>query len=339
MSQPAIRINSLTIGYENKKEFSKIAHQITASIYAGELTCLIGPNGVGKSTLLRTISKLQPMHGGIVELLGENINEIRKEKLATLLSVVLTERPSVYTISVKEMVAMGRSPYTNYWGSLSKEDDKIVVEVIEMVGVQSLTHRIFATLSDGEKQKVMIAKALAQQTPIILLDEPTSFLDYPSKIELMQLLQHLAQQMQKTILFSTHDLDLALQVCDKMAIMSPTEIVVGTPEDLSLSGQLNRFLKIKGVVFDSESGLFKVQHNYHWAIRIEGEDAPYFMLHKALLRKGILSNNEIQSEAYISVAQNSFTLYLPSEETFTATTIEQLLSYSDLMKCVIPLSE
>ncbi len=339
MSQPAIRINSLTIGYENKNEFSKIAHQITASIYAGELTCLIGANGVGKSTLLRTLSKLQPSHSGGVELLGEDINAIRKDKLATLLSVVLTERPSVYNISVQEMVAMGRSPYTNYWGSLLKEDNEIVSKVIEMVGIQPLTHRLFATLSDGEKQKVMIAKALAQQTPIILLDEPTSFLDYPSKIELMQLLLRLTQQMQKTILFSTHDLDLALQVCDKMAIMSSTGIVVGTPEDLSLSGQLNQFLKIRGVVFDNETGLFKLQHICQWAIRIEGEEAPYFMLHKALLRKGIFSNNEIHSEAYICVAQNVFTLYLPSGEIFTATTIEQLLSYSDLMKWVIPLSE
>lgn len=339
MHQPTVRINSLTIGYENKNEFSKIAHQITASIYAGELTCLIGPNGVGKSTLLRTISKLQPMHSGLIELLGEDINEIRKEKFATLLSVVLTERPSVYNISVKEMVGMGRSPYTNYWGSLSKEDSEIVNEVITMVGIEPLTHRVFSTLSDGEKQKVMIAKALAQQTPVILLDEPTSFLDYPSKIELMQLLQRLTQQMQKTILFSTHDLDLALQVCDKMAIMSSTKIIVGTPEDLSLSGQLDQFLKVKGVIFDYETGLFKVQHHYHWGVRLEGSGASYFMLHKALSRKGILGNNTINSEAYITAKEDLFTLNLPSGEIFNATSIEEVLNFPDLMQWVIPLSE
>ncbi len=339
MKEPAIKIESLTIGYEGKGSFLEVAHQINASVYAGELTSLIGPNGVGKSTLLRTLSKLQPSYEGRITLYGENLQEIRKERLATLLSVVLTERPSIYNISVKEMVAMGRNPYTNYWGTLSQKDERVIAEALEMVGIMDLSARKFETLSDGEKQKVMIAKALAQQTPIILLDEPTSFLDYPSKIELMQLLYRLTHEMQKTILFSTHDLDLAMQVCDKMALMSSKEIIIGTPEDLSLNHQLSEFMSGKGMLFDYKTGLFKVKHPIQWGIRSEGNGASYVMLKKALLRKGVLSHEDIKSNAFITVSDKGYVLHTVSGKTLSAHSIEEMLSIPEVMQSVIPLSE
>lgn len=339
MKEPAIKIESLTIGYEDKGTFSEVAHQINASVYAGELTSLIGPNGVGKSTLLRTLSRLQPIYEGDITFYGENLQEIKKERLATLLSVVLTERPSIYNISVKEMVAMGRNPYTNYWGSLSQKDEKVIDEALEMVGIMALGARKFETLSDGEKQKVMIAKALAQQTPIILLDEPTSFLDYPSKIELMQLLYQLTQERQKTILFSTHDLDLAMQVCDKMALMSSAEIVIGTPEDLSLNHQLSEFMNGKGMIFDYKTGLFKVKHPIYWGIKLKGKGTSYVMLQKALLRKGILSNEEVKSNAFITAAESNYVLHTATGKTLSALSIEEVLGFPEIMQSVIPLSE
>lgn len=339
MKEPAIKIESLTIGYECKGSFSEVAHQINASVYAGELTSLIGPNGVGKSTLLRTLSRLQPMYEGNVRLYGEDIRAISKERLATLLSIVLTERPSIYNISVKEMVAMGRNPYTNYWGTLSLKDEKVIDEALEMVGIVDLEARKFETLSDGEKQKVMIAKALAQQTPIILLDEPTSFLDYPSKIDLMQLLYQLTQEMQKTILFSTHDLDLAMQVCDKMALMSATEIVIGTPEDLSLNHRLSQFMGGKGMVFDYQTGLFKVKHPIQWGIKMEGYGTSSVMLQKALLRKGILSNSSIESRAFIVATEEGYALHTGAGEILLAQSIEEILDFPEVMQSVIPLSE
>ena len=339
MITPAIKIDSLTIGYTNKKQYTKVAQNINASFYAGELTSLIGPNGIGKSTLLRTISKLQLKHKGDIYLYNQNLNEIKKNQLATMLSVVLTERPTIYNITVKEMIGMGRSPYTNYWGTWSKDDELIISEAVKMVGVEKLTHRKFDTLSDGEKQKVMIAKALAQQTPIIILDEPTSFLDYPSKIELMQLLHRLTQEMQKTILFSTHDLDLALQVCDKMALMESDKIIIGTPEDLSLNNQLTHYLKSEGMTFDSQRGLFKVKHKVQRGIRITGSGVSYNMVQKALQRKGILSHKTIASKGYISIDTKCYTLHTPNNQDQKTTSIEQLLNLPELLSATIPLSE
>ena len=170
-----------------------------------------------------------------------------------MIGIVLTEKPDVRNMTVEELVGMGRSPYTGFWGVLTAEDHRIVAEAVGMVGIEPLQGRMIHTLSDGERQKVMIAKALAQQTPVIYLDEPTAFLDYPSKVEMMQLLRRLAHDQQKTIFLSTHDVELALQLADRLWLMEPGGLTVGTPRELADEGALSRFVERDGIVFDRDS--------------------------------------------------------------------------------------
>ena len=215
-----IQLNKLTIGYSEKGTKKKIiAQDICATLYGGQLTCLLGENGAGKSTLLRTLSAFIPPLKGDVVVKGKSLGEYSDKERARLIGVVLTERPELQHMTVQELVAMGRSPYTGFWGTLSKEDKTIANEALRMVGMDPMATRIVDTLSDGERQKAMIAKAMAQQTPVIFLDEPTAFLDYPSKVETMLLLRRLAHETGKIILLSTHDVELALQTADTLWLM------------------------------------------------------------------------------------------------------------------------
>ena len=183
-----IQLCSLSIGYAGKKQTKVVAQDINASIHGGELTCLLGANGAGKSTLLRTLSAFQPKLNGQTRVMGKEIGLYTDKELATIIGVVLTDKCDVRNMTVEELVGMGRSPYTGFWGRLRGRDREIVKESISLVKIENLTHRMVHTLSDGERQKVMIAKVLAQETPVIFLDEPTAFLDFPSKVEMMQLL-------------------------------------------------------------------------------------------------------------------------------------------------------
>lgn len=226
-----IQLNNLSIGYPKKT----IATGLNARLQAGKLTCLVGRNGVGKSTLLRTLAGFQSPLSGQLIINGKDITDVSKKQLSTMISVVLTGRPSVQQITVREIVGMGRSPYTDMWGSLRAEDVAIVNESIEMVGIEMLADRRLDTLSDGESQKVMIAKALAQQTPTILLDEPTAFLDYPSKAETMRLMKRIAgaDDTPRAALLSTHDMEMSLRLADEIWLMtSDHRLLCGTPSEL-----------------------------------------------------------------------------------------------------------
>lgn len=255
-----IILKDLTIGYRQKDNNKVVAEHINAQIEAGVLTCLIGPNGVGKSTLLRTLSAFQPPLGGKIfiskdnEDKGVDISTLTDKQMAKMIGVVLTTKPDVQNMTVEELVALGRSPYTGFWGRLHEEDKAIVEESIRMVGIEVLKDRMVQTLSDGERQKMMIAKALAQQTPVIFLDEPTAFLDYPSKVDMLQLLHQLSRETHKTIFLSTHDLELALQITDTLWLMQPHEApVIGTPKDLAANGALSKFIDRDGIRFDRET--------------------------------------------------------------------------------------
>ena len=213
---------------------------------------------MGKSTLLRTLSAFQPaLQGDILYRTGQEesllLSSLSDKQLSRLIGVVLTERPHVRNMTVDEMVAMGRSPYTGFWGVLTADDHTIIDDAIRLTGIEALRHRMMHTLSDGERQKVMIAKALAQQTPVIFLDEPTAFLDFPSKVEMMQLLHRLAADEQKTIFLSTHDVELALQLADRLWVMESDSLHVGTPKELAVNGVLSRFIERDGIRFDSQS--------------------------------------------------------------------------------------
>lgn len=243
-----IRLQNLTIGYRVKGNQKKVAQHITADIHCGELTCLIGRNGVGKSTLLRTLSGFQPALDGDIIFEGEQsirLQDLTDKELSRFIGVVLTEKPDVRNMTARELIELGRSPYTGFWGGLTAEDHDIAAEAIRQVGIESLADRMVHTLSDGERQKVMIAKALAQQTPVIFLDEPTAFLDFPSKVETMQLLGLLAREQHKVIFLSTHDVELTLQLADRLWLMERNEqqpVCIGTPAELTADGTLSRSL-------------------------------------------------------------------------------------------------
>jgi iron complex transport system ATP-binding protein len=279
MNNETIQLRNLCIGYQTKHSVKTVAERINGSIRSGELTCLLGANGVGKSTLLRTLSAFQPAIKGDIFISTNEEGEKRKEissltdkELSKLIGVVLTEKPDVKNMSVRELVSLGRSPYTGFWGTYTDEDLRIVDEAIEMVGITDLCRRPVHTLSDGERQKVMIAKALAQQTPVIFLDEPTAFLDYPSKVEVLQLLRRISREAGKTIFLSTHDVELALQLADTIWLMSKQEtgrqgdkdsggspVTIGSPQALAASGDLGRFIERQNIVFDKETLTIRVK--------------------------------------------------------------------------------
>lgn len=233
----AITTNRLTVGYRGHR----VVEDISLSLPCGRLVCLLGPNGAGKSTLLRTLCGFQPPIEGTVTISGSDITTMSAAEVARLVSVVLTDRPLTPSLTAAEMVGMGRAPYTGFWGRLSDNDHRLVSEAMQTVGVDSLATRRMGQLSDGERQKVMIAKALAQHTPVIVLDEPTAFLDYPSKVAVMKTLARLAHDESKTILMSTHDLELAAQLGDELMEIENKHIRKITADEVSrIIGRLLR---------------------------------------------------------------------------------------------------
>ena len=268
--------------------------------------------------------------GGSIWLQGKEIGSYTDKQLSRVLSVVLTEKCDVRNMSVFELVSLGRSPYTGFWGTLSKADKEVVERSIDLVGIASLHDRMVDTLSDGERQKVMIAKALAQETPVIYLDEPTAFLDFPSKVEMMQLLHQLSRRTGKTIFLSTHDLELALQIADRIWLMDKTNgVTIGTPEDLALDGSLSGFFARKGIVFDLETGLFRVDNEYTSQIRLVGHGQRYAMVRKALQRNGILANRNVESDIFIETGDlrgdGTFLLHRPDDSPVVLRSIGELL--------------
>lgn len=208
-----ITLSHLSVGY---KVGHAVVSDINLTLQSGKLASLIGANGVGKSTLLKTLTGFLPKLEGSLLLDGKDISEFSQRALARQISIVLTQKPDVQNLTVEEIVGLGRSPYTGFFGKLHANDQQIVDESITTVGIEKLKNRMIQTLSDGERQKVMIAKALAQQTPVIFLDEPTAFLDFSSKVETFQLLQRMAHEMGKLVLLSTHDLELAVRFSDTL---------------------------------------------------------------------------------------------------------------------------
>ncbi|MBR6495446.1 MAG: ABC transporter ATP-binding protein [Prevotella sp.] len=225
---------NLTIGYKIGRGKTKVvAEGLSATLESGKLTCLLGRNGTGKSTLLRTLAGLQPPLNG-----QPTVADRREKQFSTVnyqlsivnyqlsVALVLTERPDLRNFTASEVVGLGRTPHTNFWGTLRENDRRIVAESLQLVGIESLANRPFETLSDGEQQKVVIAKALAQQTPIIILDEPTAFLDYPSKREVFELLKKLAHEHDKAILLTTHDIALAKEFADRTWLLADGKLLV-----------------------------------------------------------------------------------------------------------------
>ncbi len=247
MSNESISTNKLTIGYKPtsgsslKGREEVVQSNLTFSLQQGEMVCMLGPNGCGKSTLLRTLAGLQPALGG--EVKPNPDPSLKGREAAKQMALVLTERLSMDNTTVHDVVAMGRYPYTSFLGGLTDEDERIIEESLEKVGFQNseVAKTFFNAHSDGEKQRILIAKALAQQTPIILLDEPTAHLDLPHRILVLRLLRQLAHEQGKTVLISTHELDLALALSDRILLMTPGKgVQLDTAEALKQSDAFTR---------------------------------------------------------------------------------------------------
>jgi len=278
----------LKAGYRSgSRKTVVIGAPLDLEIRAGQLICLLGPNGSGKSTLLRTLAGLQPALEGGVQIGGTGTERLTPLQLAKKVSLVLTDRVPGNNLTVYSLVALGRYPYSGWLGLLSDADKAAIRWAIEATAIAPLIHRKVHTLSDGESQKVMLARALAQDTPILMLDEPTAHLDLPSRIQLMQLLHRLARQTDKGILLSTHELDLALQVAGEVWLLqSGGQLNRGAPEDLVLNGIFEAAFVKEGIAFDKTTGTFTIHRGNMIPVSLEGAGAAAFWTGRALQRQG-----------------------------------------------------
>lgn len=244
-----IRLENITISFGSRT----LIADASAHFKAGEMVALLGRNGTGKSTLLRAIVGLGSVQGGDIYIADKRLRSLSAAERAGLIAFVNTERVDVDALTVRELVAIGRSPYTNWMGRLTDEDRIKVEEAMQKVGITAFAERRVETLSDGECQRAMIARALAQETPIILLDEPTSFLDLPNRYELCRLLGELAHKEGKCILFSTHELDIALSLADSIALVDTPRLVHLPTSEMITSGNIERLFDSEYISFDATS--------------------------------------------------------------------------------------
>jgi iron complex transport system ATP-binding protein len=258
-NQNILSASSLSIGYVTKKEKIVIASNLNLNLKAGKLVSLVGANGIGKSTLLRTLCGIQKPLSGTVSLNEKDIESFEPLTLAKNLSLVLTEKLPPSNLTVFELIALGRQPYTNWLGKLSDKDIEKVNQAMQLTQIENLKDKKHFEISDGQLQKVLIARALAQDTPLIILDEPTTHLDLVHKVSVFKLLKKLSQETNKCILFSTHDIDLSIQLSDEMIVMTENNVVQDQPCNLISKGVFNSLFKDENIDFDATKGVFIIK--------------------------------------------------------------------------------
>lgn len=310
MKQAVLTTTNLAIGYAKSKgkKIDSIQENLNISLNAGELTCLLGINGVGKSTLLRTLSNMQlPLRGDIL-LYNKNLKTYSETDLSTLLGLVLTDKTAIGGFSVREVVGLGRYPYTGFFGKLGEKDKAIVDKAMDEVSINHKANNYLAELSDGEKQKVMIAKALAQECPVIILDEPTAFLDVINRFEIITLLHKLAIEQNKAILLSTHDMELAFTLADRLWVMGKNKpLKTGITEDIVLSDTIDRYIGNPNISFDNKSGRFVSQNKKERTVYLQANsDAMQYWMKNFVEKKGYgISDIEDKSLFTINIANPS----------------------------------
>jgi iron complex transport system ATP-binding protein len=278
--------DSLSIGYIHRGQKVEVQKDLKLSINQGELICLIGPNGTGKSTLLKTLSGLlKPLRGHTI-IDKTDITKIAVSERAQLISLVLTDRIDIENATVHSVVAMGRMPYSNWWGKPSDEDEQMIKNAVQMVHLEHKMYTLLSELSDGEKQRVMIAKAFVQDTPLIFLDEPTAHLDLPNRVEILLLLHRMAHENGKAILMSTHELDMALQAADSIWLMTKDGVQTGVPEDLVLNGVFSDAFLSQHFFFNPTNGNFSMNYNLTRQVEVHGDKTRMYWTLRALARAG-----------------------------------------------------
>ncbi|GAB3995800.1 ABC transporter ATP-binding protein [Spirosoma daeguense] len=301
--QSLLRAQALTIGYKGRQSPERIvAESLELELLPGQLVCLLGPNGAGKSTLMRTLAGLQPQLDGQITIDGQSVATLRPADVARKLSLVLSDRIDAGTLRVCELVALGRTPHTGWLGKLSQQDNALVQQAMMDTDTLVFANRRLQELSDGERQKVMLARALAQDTPLILLDEPTAHLDLPNRVEMMRLLHQLTRLTKKAILLSTHELDLALQMADKLWLLNPKgQLSAGTPEDLVLTGAFEATFDKSGFSFDRATGTFRMHSNDEGpTLTLTGDEQLLFWTRRAIQREGFRVNSSAETDLDLS---------------------------------------
>lgn len=300
----AISAHNLSIGYPSAKKHNEdvLYSGLSFELFSGELTCLLGVNGVGKSTLLRTVGGLQPLLEGSILLEGKDLSLYKEQDLSLKLGLVLTDKTTAGGFTVFEMVGLGRYPYTGFFGKLSKHDHDVINKAMSDTGIIHKSKSYMAELSDGERQKAMIAKALAQECPVIILDEPTAFLDVVNRIEIMRLLHNLAVMQNKSILLSTHDIELALLLADRLWLLAKGKgLICGATEDIVFSNVINEYIGNEDIAFNTESGRFNSGQRGQKSIRLEAEGDLYYWTNNFLSRNGYQISTSIEAKLSIHV--------------------------------------
>ena len=319
----------LSIGYRYKGVSTPIHENLDFTLKCGELTSLLGPNGAGKSTLMRTISHLQPLLSGSITLSGKELSSYNEKELSRTIGIILTDKTQTGGLTVNELVALGRQPHTGFFGRLSKQDKERIESSIQAVGLSSKKDSYMAELSDGERQKAMIAKTLVQECPLILLDEPTAFLDAASRIEITQLLHEIAKEENRAILLSTHDIEQALVLSDQIWLLTQQGLTCGTPEDLVLNLQMDKLFEGKNVQFDKQRGSFSPSINFQKEIFVTAsEDSLLHWGVNAINRLGFGQASTPQGHIQIHLMDKNQILYKGEngEET-TLSSFEEMTNF------------
>ncbi|UII33997.1 ABC transporter ATP-binding protein [Fulvivirga ulvae] len=293
-----LETKNLSIGYRKQA----LIQNLNLHLKQGELTCLLGPNGIGKSTLLHTLTGVIPAVSGEAFIQGQAINKLTPRQLATCIGMVLSQKLTPVNLTVFEIVALGRTPYTNWLGHLTKQDQMAIQVAMELVKVEDFSSRFIGELSDGERQRVMIAKALAQDTPLLVLDEPTAHLDVNNRVNLLTLLKTLAKETDKAILLSTHELEMAIQLADSVwLITEDRNVIAGSAEDLVLAGMMEKTFKGENVEFDNQTGNFKIKYGLNKQVSLHGMGTTAIWTRKALEKEGfeILDNGYCDIQIHI----------------------------------------
>lgn len=303
MMESILSAHSLTIGYQTGSNVGVIADDLELGLQAGEFVCLLGPNGAGKSTLIRSLSGMQDPVRGSIRLSGNDLSDISPRERARLISVVLTENTAVGMMDAYAMVSLGRHPYSGWFGNLDQCDRERIDRALQSVGATDLASRQVAELSDGERQKISIARALAQETKVMLLDEPTAFLDLPRRVELMSILRNLAHKEQLALLLSTHDLDLALRFADRLWVLTPEgKLIQGYPEAIALSREFAKVFESEKLDWDPAIGSFRAHPSPCLHVSVEGDGVAALWTKRAMERMGFGLATEPSTDVALTIS-------------------------------------
>lgn len=295
-----MQLKQVQVGYWAGRTPARIVlSDVQTDLAPGEFACVIGPNGCGKSTMMRSLARFQPLLGGTVTVDGHDLAGIGRGALARTLAVVLTDRVGVGQLRVRDLVALGRYPHSGLSGRLRAADHERVAWSLAATGAGPLADRLLPELSDGERQRVMVARALAQEPRVILLDEPTAFLDVSGRVELLTLLLRLTREVGLAVLLSSHDLDLVLRYADRVWLVSEGRVQVGAPEDLALSGRIQQVFGGPDVEFDQLIGTFRPRLSTVGSARVVGTGIGAVWARRALERLGyaVVGGDELKEVA------------------------------------------